>query len=365
MVNENEVNRPLSPVNNITTAYMPKEIIPITPTEIIPQQQIESLIYTVRGVQVMLDRDLAMLYHVETKHLNRQVKRNPTRFPEDFMFQLTKEEWESIKPQVILSHQDWKYQNGTSKSDDESLRCQNVTSKYDDEITGWIKMGVRRMPYVFTEEGVGQLSSVLKSETAALISVRIQRAFVAMRRYITQNAGLFQRIESLEAYRLETKQEFRAIGERFDQIMDRLDDGSTRVLQGVFFDNQMFDALALLEELVEKAQTRIILIDDYVDARILKLFHDKSPTATIDCYVKHIHQTATMQSAFTRFHTQHPTIHCQLHTFELSHDRWLILDDQLYNFGASLKDLGKRWFSFALINDPGVKAHILNVLSQP
>lgn len=332
---------------------MVNEIIPTTEAEVLPQLQIESLIYTIRGVQVMLDRDIAMLYKVETKYLNRQVKRNATRFPEDFMFKLTKEEWDAIKKQVIFSHQNQASKNVSSNTDEESLRCQNVTSSWG---------GSRYLPYVFTEEGVGQLSGVLKSEAAALISVRIQRAFVAMRRYINQNAGLFQRVESLEAYRLETKQEFKAIGDRFDQIMNRLDDGSLKQRQGVFFDNQMFDALVLLEELVEKAQSRIILIDDYVDARILNLFFDKAPTATIDCYVKRSHQTSSMQSAFTRFRSQHPTIHCELHDFEISHDRWLIIDDALYNFGASLKDLGKRWFSFSLINDPGVKAHIIREL---
>lgn len=310
---------------------MSNEIDPINTTVIIPQQQIESFIYIIRGVPVMLDRDLAMLYKVETKHLNRQVKRNPSRFPEDFMFQLSKEEWDGIK-------NNW--------------RCQNVTSNSNDEFAQWVKMGVRRMPYAFTEEGVGQLSAVLKSETAALISVRIQRAFVAMRRYITANAGLFQRIESLEAYRLETKQEFKAIGERFDQIMDRLDDGSLRQKLGIFFDGQMFDAFVLIETLFKRATRRIILIDDYVNADILQRMRVRaSLSITIDCYVQSRHQTRDMQLAFSSYNAQYPSEHVQLHTFERSHDRFLIIDDEVYHFGASIKDLGKRWFGVNLITE--------------
>lgn len=310
---------------------MSNEIDPINTTVIIPQQQIESFIYIIRGVPVMLDRDLAMLYKVETKHLNRQVKRNPSRFPEDFMFQLSKEEWDGIK-------NNW--------------RCQNVTSNSNDEFAQWVKMGVRRMPYAFTEEGVGQLSAVLKSETAALISVRIQRAFVAMRRYITANAGLFQRIESLEAYRLETKQEFKAIGERFDQIMDRLDDGSLRQKLGIFFDGQMFDAFVLIETLFKRATRRIILIDDYVNADILQRMRVRaSLSITIDCYVQSRHQTRDMQLAFSSYNAQYPSVHVQLHTFERSHDRFLIIDDEVYHFGASIKDLGKRWFGVNLITE--------------
>lgn len=317
---------------------MPNEIIPITETDIIPQQQIESYIYSIRGVPVMLDRDLAMLYKVETRALNQAVKRNSTRFPEDFMFHLTKEEWNTIKHQVTTSHQKW--------------TSQNVTSNSDDEFAKWVKMGVRRMPYVFTEEGVGQLSAVLKSETAAQISIRIQRAFVALRRYITANAGLFQRIESLEAYRLETKQEFKAIGERFDQIMDRLDDGSLKQRLGIFFDGQMFDAFVLIETLFRRATRRIVLIDDYVNADILQRMRVRtSPSITIDCYVQSHHQTRDMQLAFTNYNAQYPLEHCQLHTFDSSHDRFLIIDEEVYHFGASIKDLGKRWFGVNLITE--------------
>lgn len=306
---------------------MAKETATIATTDIVPQQQIETLIYTVRGIPVMLDRDLAMLYKVETKYVNRQVKRNAIRFPEDFMFKLSKEEWESLKQQIEASH----------------IRCQNVTSSWG---------GVRYLPYVFTEEGVGQLSSVLKSETAALISVRIQRAFVAMRRYITQNAGLFQRIESLEAYRLETKQEFKAIGERFDQIMDRLDDGSLKQRLGIFFDGQMFDAFVLVESLFKRATRRIVLIDDYVSADILQRMRVRANSAiTVDCYVQSRHQTPDMQLAFSTYRQQYPSEHVELHTFQRSHDRFLIIDDEVYHFGASIKDLGKRWFGVNRISE--------------
>lgn len=317
---------------------MPTDTTDIQPVstqalDIYTQDTIQSRILTIRGVQVMLDRDLAMLYQVETKNLNKAVKRNIERFPDDFMFQLTKEEWDALR-----------FQFATSNGTDEALKFQNGTSK-----TG--RGGTRYLPYVFTEEGVGQLSAVLKSETAAVVSVRIQRAFVAMRKYISANAGLFQRIESLEAYRLETKQEFKAIGERFDQIMDRLDDGSLKQKLGIFFDGQMFDAFVLVEELIQKATRRIVLIDDYLTASVLQRFHHRNPGVTLDCYVKTRFATDDLQDAIRQYNTQYPTEPTVLHTFERSHDRWLIIDETVYHFGASLKDLGKRWFSVDVITE--------------
>jgi len=309
--------------------------------DIYTQDTIQSRIPTIRGVQVILDRDLAMLYQVETKRINEAVKRNPLRFPEDFYFQLTTEEYECLKSHFATS------KTGTisnTYNDQDPSRSQNATSK-----TG--RGGVRYLPYAFTEEGVGQLSAVLKSETAAVVSVRIQRAFVAMRKYISANAGLFQRIESLEAYRLETKQEFKAIGERFDQIMDRLDDGSLKQKLGIFFDGQMFDAFVLVEELIQKATRRIVLIDDYLTASVLQRFHHRNPGVNLDCYVKTRFATDGLQDAIRQYNAQYPTEPTVLHTFERSHDRWLIIDETVYHFGASLKDLGKRWFSVDVITE--------------
>ena len=285
------------------------------------QSDIQKRIYTIRGVQVMFDRDIAQLYQVETKVLNQAVKRNARRFPDYYMFQLTEEEW-----------QNWK--------------SQFVTSNYmDAEEMQAIKMGVRRPPFAFTEQGISQLSAVLKSDHAIQTSIRIIDAFVAMRRFILSNAGLFQRIESLEAFRIEAKQGLRAIDKRFDQIMNRLDDGSLKQNLGIFFDGQMFDAFILVEELIQQAERRIVLIDDYITASLLQRFHKRNADVTLDCYVKSRFATADIREAISSYNAQYPSETTRLHTFEQSHDRWLIIDDTLYHCGHSLNANGGRKIS--------------------
>ena len=291
------------------------------------QNEIQRRIYSIRGVQVMLDRDLAQLYQVETKVLNQAVKRNMKRFPDYYMFRLTEEEWNNWKSQFVTS---------------------NYMS--EDEIQA-IKMGVRRPPFAFTEQGVSQLSSVLKSDRAIETSIRIIDVFVAMRKFIFSNAGLFQRIESLEAFRIETKRGLKNIDARFDQIMSRLDDGSLKQKLGIFFDGQMFDAFVLVEELIQKATRRIVLIDDYITASLLDRFHKRNTGVTLDCYVKSRFATPALCDAIANYNTQYPLEPTRLHTFERSHDRWLIIDDIVYHFGASLKDLGKRWFSVDIVTE--------------
>lgn len=155
-----------------------------------------------------------------------------------------------------------------------------------------------------------------------------------MRKFIFSNAGLFQRIESLEAFRIETKRGLKNIDARFDQIMSRLDDGSLKQKLGIFFDGQMFDAFVLVEELIQKAKRRIVLIDDYITASVKSRF-----------------ATPALCDAIANYNTQYPLEPTRLHTFERSHDRWLIIDDIVYHFGASLKDLGKRWFSVDIVTE--------------
>lgn len=280
---------------------------------------IQSRILTIRGRQVLMDADLAEFYQVQTKALNQAVKRNIERFPERYHFQLTKEEKEELVTNC-----------------DRFRNLKHSTTP----------------PYAFTEQGVTQLSAILRSAVAVEMSIMINDAFHAMRKFIMANAGLFQRIESLEAYRLEAKQEFKTIGKRFDQIMDRLDDGTLKHRLGIFFDGQMFDAYVLMETLFKRATRRIVLIDDYINADILQRMRVRpNLAATIDCYVQSRHQTQDMQFAFTTYNQQYPSEHVQLHTFQHSHDRFLIIDDEVYHFGASIKDLGKRWFGVNLITE--------------
>lgn len=180
----------------------------------VSEDDIRGRIYTIRGVQVMLDKDLAELYRVETKYINRAVKRNPNRFPDDFVFQLTQAEWKILKSQIATS----RFQNGTLNDS----RFQNGTLK------SGRGSNLKYMPYVFTESGVGQLSAVLKSEVADYVSINIQRAFVAMRRYIAAHAGILQRIDTIETRQLEDHRWQMHMEKRFDNLLNRLDDGSLK-----------------------------------------------------------------------------------------------------------------------------------------
>lgn len=285
------------------------------------EDEVRRRIYTIRGTQVMLDRDLAYYFKVDTKVLNQAVKRNIKRFPDRFMFQMTELEW-----------QDWK--------------SQFVTTNYmSTEEMNAIKIGVRRPPYAFSEEGVAQLSAVLHSEIAIEASIRIIDAFVSMRRFLIQNAGLFQRLEQLEHHQFVTDNRVEETNNKIETVISRLDDGSLKHKLGMFFDGQMFDSFSLIEELVKRAQNRVILIDDYVDANVLEHFRLRGRDANVDIYVNQRHQTVAMKQMFDLYHKQYPAEHVELHTFNKSHDRWLIIDDEVYHFGASIKDLGLKWFS--------------------
>jgi len=262
---------------------------------------IESLIYFIREEQVMLDSDLAKLYGVETKVLNQAVKRNIQRFPSDFMFQLTK---------------------------DECLRSQIVTSNGG-------RGGLRYMPYAFTENGVAMLSSVLRSERAIEVNIRIMRAFTMMRNFIKNNASIFQRMERIEMKQLKTD-------EKVDAILDRLNEPKEPE-QGIFFDGQIFDAYVFVASLIRKAKKRIAVIDSYVDDSVLVQLSKRNPGVTVDIYDGKISQQLRQDVA--RHNAQYPGV--TLHDYKKAHDRFLIIDEEVYHIGHSLKDLGKKLFAFS------------------
>jgi len=274
---------------------------------------IKDKIHTIRGVQVILDRDLAELYEVETKYLNKMVKRNIERFPDSFMFQLTKNEERSLR-----------FQNGTLYNT-EDLRSQNAT------ITN--KRGKHRkyLSYAFTEQGVAMLSGILRSDKAVEVSIKIIEAFVAMRKFITKNAELFIRLDSVDRKLIEHD-------EKFEQVFDALEVQEPK--QGVFFDGQIFDAYKFVSDLIRKAKKRIILIDNYVDDSVLTLFSKNNVEIMI--YTK---INKRLKLDVKKFNSQYGKI--ILKDFDKSHDRFLIIDDCIYHFGASLKDLGKKWFAFS------------------
>lgn len=274
----------------------------------ITRPSIEKMIYVIRDKQVMLDSDLAILYQVETGALNRAVKRNISRFPEDFRFQLTKEE----------------YQN---------LRCQTGISS---SAQGENNYGGRRtLPYVFTEQGISILASVLHSEVAIKVSIGIMRTFVEMRRFIANNALLFERISNVELKQLEYQKQ---TDEKLDQI---------------------FDAFSLIVSLIQKAEKEIVLIDGYVDIGTLNLLTKKNENVTVVMYT--LKRTKLSQEDVNNFNSQYPLL--EVRYTKVFHDRFLILDKKnVYHIGASLKDAGKKCFGISLIEDAGIVRDILQRL---
>jgi hypothetical protein len=272
---------------------------------IVGPTEIKDLIYTIRGKQVMLDSDLASLYQVETKNLNRAVKRNMERFPESFCFQLTDEEAEFLR-----------FQFGTS----------NVG-----------RGGRRYLPYVFAEPGIAMLSAVLRSDVAVKISIEIMDAFVEMRRMLMSNASLFHRLDKIELKQIE------ADG-KFEEIFKILDSGKLHSDKGIFYDGQVFDAYTFVSDIVRSAKRSITLIDNYVDDTVLTLLGKRKDSVTATIYTRNISNQLRLD--LQRYNSQYPPI--DIRVFTNAHDRFLIIDDtQLYHIGASLKDLGKKWFAFS------------------
>lgn len=281
--------------------------------------EIKNLIYTIRGKQVMLDSDLASLYQVETKNLNKAVKRNIERFPVSFCFQLTEEETENLRFQI-----------GTSS----------------------LNYGGRRyLPYVFTEQGIAMASAILRSDIAIKVSVEIMEAFVEMRRMLISNASLFQRLDKIEIKQLEADQ-------KFEEIFKALESDKLHSEKGIFYNGQVFDAYAFVSDIIRSAKSSILLLDNYVDDTVLTLLGKRNANVTASIYTKNI--SNQLQFDLQRYNSQYPPIEIEI--FSDAHDRFLIIDDvELYHIGASLKDLGKKWFAFSRMDiEVGRMLQILN-----
>ncbi len=279
---------------------------------IIKVEAIQNRIYTLRGVQVILDRDLADFYAVKPIRLREQVKRNIKRFPEDFMFQLTDEEIELMVSQNA------------------------IPSKQH--------LGGYR-PYVFTEQGVAAISSVLSSQRAIEVSIQIMRAFVSMRRFILANAQVFQRLDTLEIKQIETDK-------KLNKVLNAIESKEIQPKQGIFYNGQIFDAWQFASDLVRSARKSIVLIDNYVDDTVLSLFVKRKNGISLTILTKNI--SRQLEQDVKKFNEQYPPV--VIKQFTLSHDRFLIIDDSdLYHFGASLKDLGKKWFAFSKMDISAVK----------
>lgn len=286
---------------------------------------IENKILVIRGQQVMLDRDLAELYGVETKRINEAVKRNLDRFPEQFMFQLTKDEQNFI---------DYSLRSKFSTLD--NLKSQFATSSW----------GGRRKPsYAFTEQGVAMLSAVLRSETAIKVSIDIMNAFVAMRHYLHRNADIINRVNSIEN-KIDTK--IIEYDENFSKIFKVIDFGPVPIKQGVFVQGQIYDAYTKFQELIQNAKKEIILIDNYIDLTVLDRLTIKSPGVDVIIYSQP--KNTIKKLDIDKFNAQYPTLTIKNTT--TMHDRFLIIDrTEIYHIGASLKDLGKKCFGFTRLEE--------------
>ena len=286
---------------------------------IVDNREIQNMIYTIRGKQVMVDSDLATLYQVTTKRLNEQVRRNKNRFPSEFMFRLTVEEYEY-------------------------LRSQNATSS-EENAHG----GRRYMPYVFTEQGIAMLSAVLKSDIAVEVSIKIMNSFVEMRNFLLSNREMFTRLDRVELKRLETDK-------KLEEVFNYLA-ANTEVKQNVFFDGQIYDAFSFIVELIGKAKKEIILIDNYVDINTLNILCKKNQG--VDAVIATAGKGNLSTKDITKFNAQYPEL--SVKTTTDFHDRFLIIDKiEVYHIGASIKDAGKKSFGITKIEDEDLVNSLVN-----
>ena len=269
---------------------------------IINENNIKDKIYTIRNLQVMLDKDLAELYGVETKHINQAVRNNQDKFQDDFYFELSDYEFED-------------------------LRSKNLTANFSK---------TRINPKVFTEQGIYMLATILKSKIASQVTVYIIKTFANLRKIISQNISMFERFERVE-------QRLNIHDKNFDRLFEALEDKTLKAKQGIFYDGQIFDAYVFVNDLLKLATTEIILIDNYIDETVFTIF-SKYPNIKIKIYTQNISKQLKLD--FEKYQKQYQNI--ELKEFKNSHDRFLIIDKKnIYHLGASLKDLGKKWFAFS------------------
>lgn len=286
---------------------------------IVDNREIQNMIYTIRGKQVMVDSDLATLYQVTTKRLNEQVRRNKNRFPSEFMFRLTAEEYEYLRSHFATSSED------------------NAHG------------GRRYMPYVFTEQGIAMLSAVLKSDIAVEVSVKIMNSFVEMRRFLISNQELFSRLDRIEIKQLETDR-------KFEEVFNYMA-ANTEIKQIIFYDGQIYDAFSFIVGLIQKAKKEILLIDNYVDVNTLNILCKKNQG--VDVVIVTAGKGNLSAKDITKFNAQYPKL--SVKTTKDFHDRFLILDKtEVYHIGASIKDAGKKSFGITKIEDKDLIQSLIN-----
>ena len=283
-------------------------------------KNIKNLIYTIRGKQVMLDSDVAMLYHYETKRINETVRRNKERFPINFCFQLTEDETEN-------------------------LRSQFATSSLEKESYG----GRRTLPYVFTEQGIAMLSGLLRNEVAIQVSINIMDAFVEMRKFLVTNGQIFERLSNIECKLLNQDKMLSSHEKNFEKIFDELQKNKKEEFsQKIFFDGQIYDSYSLIVDIIKTAKNKILIIDNYIDDSILKMLAKKNKE--IEVVILTSQNSKISQLDINKFNKQYPIL--KIAYTNKFHDRFIVIDNKkLYHCGASLKDLGKKCFAISKIND--------------
>jgi len=285
----------------------------------IEEQNITDKIYLVSDKQVMLDSDLAEIYGVETKRVNEAVKNNPNKFPSDFYFELDDNEFESLRSKFSTT---------------------NLKSNFSSSSWG----GKRKLPKVFTEQGIYMLATILKSKTATDVTVAIMRTFVNMRSFLTHNASVFQRFDAVETKQLQYQLQ---TDEKFNKIFKAIESKEVKPTEGIFYNGQIFDAYSFISKLIKTANKSIVLIDAYVDETTLLILSKRNKNVKAEIFTAKI--TKQFQLDIEKYNTQYPEI--VVKTYKKSHDRFLIIDNKtVYHIGASLKDLGKKWFAFSKIN---------------
>lgn len=283
-------------------------------------EDIKNLIYTIRGKQVMLDSDVANIYHCETKYVNRVVKRNIERFPKEFCFQLNENEFESLRCQFVTLNENGRGQH----------------RKY--------------IPYVFTEQGIAMLSALLKSDIAVSVSVNIMKAFIEMRKFLMINGQVFERLTSVEHKLLEHDK-------KFDEVFNQLQ-LEENIKQRIFFDGQIYDAYSIIVDIVKKANNKILIIDNYIDDSVLKMLAKKKNNVEVVILTSDKSNIENLD--IKKFNKEYPIL--KVAKTNKFHDRFIVIDNkEMYHLGASIKDLGKKCFAINRIEDIEIIEKIINL----
>ena len=321
---------------------MENEINNLIVQDNLSNEEIKNLIYTIRGKQVMLDSDVAMLYHYETKKINQAVKRNIERFPEKFCFQLTEEEFSSLRSQIVTLNKTTVQDN----FEDSSLRSQFAALN---ENTGRGKHR-KYLPYVFTEQGIAMLSGLLKNDIAIQVSINIMDAFVEMRKFLMVNGQLFERLTNVEYKLLEHDKKFNKV---FDQLQNE-----ENIKQKIFFEGQIYDAYSLIIDIIKKANKKILIIDNYIDDSVLKMLTKKNKN--VEVVILTSNKSNIQKIDIQKFNKEYPIL--KVAETNKFHDRFIVIDNkEMYHLGASIKDLGKKCFGINKIEDLDIVEKVINL----